>query len=65
VHSSHDDEFAAQHFPGLVVVRELTPNPAILALLIPAEAPIGNGLWADELETAQQGVALRHLKLPA
>jgi hypothetical protein len=53
-HSGHDDKFAAQHFTGLIVIRELAGNTAILALLIPAEASIWNRFGTDELETTQQ-----------
>src|SRR5579859_1993202 len=53
-HSSHDDEFAAEHFARLVVVRQLAGHAAILAILVPAEAAIGNRFRANELETTQQ-----------
>ena len=52
-HTRHDDKFAGKHFARLVVVGELTADAAILAILIPAEAAIRNGFWADELEAAQ------------
>ena len=52
-HTRHDDKFAGKHFARLVVVGELTSDAAILAILIPAEAAIRNGFWADELEAAQ------------
>ena len=52
-HARHDDKFAGKHFARLVVVWELAGDAAILAVLIPAEAAIRNGFWADELEAAQ------------
>src|SRR5216684_5139077 len=62
LHPRHNDEFATQHFPRLVVVRQLTRNATILAILVPAEAPVGNRLRTNELETAQERIAFRHLK---
>src|SRR5262249_27053545 len=64
-HAGHDDELASQHFARLIVVRQLTAYTAILAILIPAEASVGNRLRAQKLEAAQQGIPLRHLKLLA
>jgi len=55
-HSGHDDEFAAQHLARFVVIGELAGNPAILALLVPAEAPVGDRFGTDELKAAQQRV---------
>jgi hypothetical protein len=52
-HSGHDDKFAAQHFARFVVIGELAGNPAILTLLVPAEAPVGDRFGTDELETTQ------------
>jgi hypothetical protein len=49
-HAGHYDELARKHFAGLVVVGQLAGHAAILAILIPAETPVRNGLWADELE---------------
>ena len=49
----------------LVVVGQLTFDAAVLALLVPAEPPVGDRLRADELEAAQNGVLLRHLDLLA
>jgi hypothetical protein len=53
-HPSHYDELTAQHLSGLVIVRQLAGNSAVLAFLVPAESSVGNGFRADELETAQQ-----------
>src|SRR5258706_3812875 len=49
-HSWHHDELAGQHLPRVIVVRQLAAHTAILAILIPAESPVRNGLRADELE---------------
>jgi len=46
-----------------VLIRQLAGHPAILAILIPAEAPIRNSLRADKLKTPQKRVPLRDLKL--
>ncbi len=62
VHAGHDDEFAREHFAGLVVIGELAGDAAILAILIPAEAAVGDSFGADELKAAKERVALRHLK---
>ena len=62
-HSGHDDKFAAQHFTRFVVIGELAGNTAILALLVPAEAPIRNRFGTNELETAQQRVPFWDLEL--
>ena len=40
-------------------------DPAILAILIPAEAAVRNRFRADELEAAQQRIALGHLEFLA
>src|SRR6202022_2444496 len=60
--SRHDDKFAAHHFARFVVIGELAGNTAILALLVPAEAPVRNRFRADELKTAQQRVPFWDLK---
>src|SRR5579863_6473847 len=62
-HSRHHDEFARQHLARIIVVRQLAAYPAILAILIPAEAPVRNRLRADELKAPQQRIPLRYLKL--
>jgi hypothetical protein len=64
-HAGHYDELARKHFAGLVVVGQLAGHAAILAILIPAETPVRNGLWADELEAPQQRVSLGHLEFLA
>jgi hypothetical protein len=61
--SGGDDEFAAQEFARLVVIRKATRYTAILAFLIPAKAAVGNRLRADVLEAAQNGVLFRDLEL--
>jgi hypothetical protein len=62
-HPRHNDEFTAQHLARFVVIRQLADNPAILAFLVPAEAPIRHRLRAQVLEAAKNGVLLRNLKL--
>src|SRR5260370_16910005 len=62
LHPRHNDEFATQHFPRLVVVGQLTRNATILAILVPAEAPVRNRLRTNKLETAQERIAFGHLK---
>jgi hypothetical protein len=61
----HNNKLAAEHFPGLIIIRELAGNTAVLAILIPAEAAVRNRLGTDELETSQKRVPLRNLKLSA
>jgi hypothetical protein len=63
LHARHDDELAREHFAGFVVVGELADDAAVLTILVPAEATVGDGFGADELEAAKQRVALRDLKL--
>src|SRR5713226_2751240 len=53
-HPWHHDEFAAQHLVRLVLIRQLAGHAAILAILVPAEAPIRNRLWTDELKASQK-----------
>src|SRR5713101_3819305 len=65
LHARHHNEFAAQHFPGLVVIGQLAGYATILAFLIPAEASIRNRFRADELKTSQERVPFGHLELPA
>src|SRR5713226_113111 len=62
-HPGHHDELAAQHLVWFVLIRQLTRHPAILAILIPAEAPVRNRFWTDKLKTPQQRIPLRDLKL--
>src|SRR6266436_5960407 len=62
-HPWHHDEFAAQHLVRLVLIRQLARHPAILTILIPAEAPIRYRLRADELKAPQKRIPLRDLKL--
>ena len=62
VHAGHDDEFAGEHFLGLVLIGKLTGDAAVLAILIPAETAVRNSFRADELEAAEQGVALGDLE---
>jgi len=64
-HSRHDNEFAAQHFPRLILIRQLARNAAILTLLVPAESSVGYRFRANKLEASQQRVALGHLELLA
>src|SRR5580658_1113209 len=60
VHAFGDDKFAAQYGTRLVLVRELAAHAAVLTLLVPAEAAIGNRFRADELKSAQQRIPLRY-----
>ena len=53
LHAGHDDEFAREHFAWLVVVGELAGDATVLAILIPAEAAVRDGLRTDELEAAE------------
>src|SRR5579862_3745666 len=53
-HARHHDELARQHLARLIIIRQLAAYPAILAILIPAEAPVRNGLRAEKLEAPQQ-----------
>src|SRR4030095_3455342 len=62
-HPRHHNELAGQHFPRIIVIRQLAAHSAILAILVPAESPIRNRLRADELKAAQQRIPLRHMKL--
>src|SRR6266481_2226098 len=62
-HPGHHDELAAQHLVRLVLIRQLATHAAILAILIPAEAPIRNSLRADKLEAPQKRIPLWDLKL--
>ena len=40
---------------GLIVIRQLGIDAAVLAILIPAETAVGDGLRAEELKAAQDG----------
>lgn len=62
VHSLGNDKLATQDGPGLVVILQLAIDPAILALLIPAESSVWNRLRTDELKAAQERVPFRHEK---
>jgi hypothetical protein len=64
-HAGHNDEFAREHFAGLVVIGELAAHTAVLTILIPAKAAIGNGFRTNELETSKKRVALRDLEFLA
>lgn len=46
----------------LVIVHQLADHAAILAILIPAEAPVGNRFRADVLKAPEYGVLLRDLE---
>ena len=51
-HAGDDVEFAGEHGPGFIVIRQLASDFAVLAFLVPAEAAVGDGLRADVLEGA-------------
>ena len=61
-HSCTYQELAAEELMSLVFVRELAYHAAVLAILIPAETPIGNRFWADVLEAAENCVLFRDLE---
>src|SRR5579883_2741601 len=61
MHSRHDHEFAAEHLAGFIVIGELSHDPAILAILIPAKPAVRNGFRTQKLETAQKRISLRNL----
>jgi hypothetical protein len=55
-------ELARQHGPGLILVRKLTLNAAILAFLVPAETSIRDGFGRDILKASQQRILFGDLK---
>src|SRR5580704_5792293 len=61
-HAFRYEELAAQNRAALIVVGELAIHLAILALLIPTEPAVRNGLGADELESAKKRIPLRDEK---
>jgi hypothetical protein len=61
-HSRADQEFAAQQFMRFFFIRQLAGDAAVLAILIPAETPVGNSFWADVLKTAENRVLLGDLE---
>jgi hypothetical protein len=62
VHPGGNHELAAEDRARAVIVGQLTIDAAVLAFLIPAEAPIRNSVGADELKTAKKGVPFGHEK---
>ena len=62
-HAGHDDKFAGDHFARLIIIGKLAGDATILAILVPAEAAVGDGFRTDELKAAEQGVTFRNLKL--
>src|SRR5713226_4760616 len=63
LHSGHHDELAAQHLVRLIFIWQLARHAAILAILVPAKAPIRYRFWTDELEAPQKRIPFRDLKL--
>jgi hypothetical protein len=61
-HAFADHELTAQQFVRFILVGELRHDAAILAILVPAEAPVGNRLRADVLEAAEDRVFFRDFK---
>ena len=61
-HAGHDDKLASDHFTRFIIIGKLTGDAAILAILIPAEAAVGDRFRADKLKTTKQGVAFRNLE---
>jgi hypothetical protein len=62
LHAGDHEKFAGQHGARGVVVGELADDFAVLALLIPAEAAVGNRFGADVLEGAEKAVFLRDVE---
>lgn len=42
----------------MILIRKLARHATILTVLIPAESPVRNRLWANELKAPQQRIAL-------
>ena len=61
-HARADQELAAEQIMRPVLVREFSDHAAILAVLIPAETSVRDGLRADVLEAAKNGVLLGNLE---
>jgi hypothetical protein len=61
-HARADHELAAQEFVRAVFIGEFCDHAAILAVLIPAEAAIGNSFRANVLKTAKNRILLGNLK---
>ena len=61
-HAGNDNKFTGEHGAGFLIVGQLAGDLAILAFLIPAEAAVGDGLGADVLEPAEDGVLLGDLE---
>jgi len=61
-HARAHHKLAAQEFVRAVFIGEFCDHAAILAILIPAEAPVGDGFRADVLKAAKNGVLLRNLE---
>jgi len=58
-------QFAGQRRSGLCPLALIETDTAILAILIPAEAPVGDLLRSQILKAAQQMVIFWYLKLLA
>lgn len=58
-------EFAGKCCPSRSALPEIVRDPAILAILIPTKAPVGDIVRRQVLQAAQERIVLRNLKLPA
>ena len=61
-HAGADEKLAAQEVVRAIFIGKFADDAAVLAILIPAEASIGNGFRADVLEAAEDGVLLGDLE---
>jgi hypothetical protein len=61
-HARAHQELAAQEIVRAVLIGEFPDDAAILAILIPAEAPVRDSFRANVLETAQNRILFGDLK---
>ena len=55
-------DLAGKAHPLFASLSQVELNAAILAVFVPAEAPVGNVFRGEELHTPQQGVVLGNLE---
>lgn len=60
IHSGGNHKLAAQNRLGTIFIGKLAAYATILALLIPAEAPVWNRFRTDKLKASQQRISLRY-----
>jgi hypothetical protein len=60
-HSRHDHKFATEHLARLIVIGEFGHDPAVLAILVPAEPAVGDRFRTQKLKAAQERISLRDL----